>query len=133
MNDNFKKLLEKVKDNPDLPIIPLVDGEVCVNDGNAYYMAEWGISEVGEYTEYNERVYFNRDEFEEDYYDYNDDFLRAEFGYDPRMSYGDKSKYTLEQLEANNIAKKKLNDYLAAESEARFKKAILVYITTLSD
>lgn len=54
--------------------------------------------------------------------------LCEEFGYDPRMAYGDKSKFTPKQLRANDVAEKKLNDYLASLSESRFKKAIIVYI-----
>ena len=54
--------------------------------------------------------------------------LCEKFGYDPRMTFGDKSKFTSEQLKANDVAEKKLNDYLASLSESRFKKAIIVYI-----
>ena len=68
------------------------------------------------------------DGYEEDYYSNNDDMLCEEFGYDPRMAYGDKSKFTPKQLRANDVAEKKLNDYLASLSESRFKKAIIVYI-----
>ena len=128
MNQNLKTLIKQINDNPELPIIPMVNGEVCGDDEYAYYIGRWGSSEVGEYTEYDEKVYFDRDEFEEDYYSNNDDMLCEEFGYDPRMAYGDKSKFTPKQLRANDVAEKKLNDYLASLSESRFKKAIIVYI-----
>ena len=65
MNQNLKTLLKQINDNPELPIIPMVNGEVCCDDEYAYYMGGWGSSEVGEYTEYDEKVYFDRDEFEE--------------------------------------------------------------------
>ena len=128
MNQNLKTLIKQINDNPELPIITMVNGEVCGDDEYAYYIGRWGSSEVGEYTEYDEKVYFDRDEFEEDYYSNNDDMLCEEFGYDPRMAYGDKSKFTPKQLRANDVAEKKLNDYLASLSESRFKKAIIVYI-----
>lgn len=128
MNQNLKTLIKQINDNPELPIIPMVNGEVCCDDEYAYYIGRWGSSEVGEYTEYDEKVYFDRDEFEEDYYSNNDDMLCEEFGYDPRMAYGDKSKFTPKQLRANDVAEKKLNDYLDSLSESRFKKAIIVCI-----
>ncbi len=36
MNENVKKLLELVKANPDLPIVPMVDAEICGDDYGTY-------------------------------------------------------------------------------------------------
>ena len=43
-----EELLKLMKDNPDLPIVPMVNFEV-VGDEFSYWMGSWGRSEVGEY------------------------------------------------------------------------------------
>ena len=40
MNETNKDLLQLIKDNPDLPIIPMVDAEIA-GDDNGYYMGLW--------------------------------------------------------------------------------------------
>ena len=42
MNENVKNLLELVKENPDLPIVPMVDGEIVAGDDFATWMGTWG-------------------------------------------------------------------------------------------
>ena len=46
---NTEKFLKLVKENPDLPIVPMVDEEVVADDCSTYWMGEWGYSEVTEY------------------------------------------------------------------------------------
>lgn len=48
MNKNINKLLELVKQNPDLPIIPMVSYEICCGDYN-YWMASFSTCCVDEY------------------------------------------------------------------------------------
>lgn len=48
MNENTNKLLELVTENPDLPIIPMVNYEVCSED-YAYWMASFSTCSVEEY------------------------------------------------------------------------------------
>lgn len=60
----MNKLLDLIKDNPDLPIIPMVDSEV-VADYGGYWMGKWGHCEVTEYYLGRERVHF-KDDDEED-------------------------------------------------------------------
>ena len=59
-----EELLKLMKDNPDLPIVPMVNFEV-VGDEFSYWMGSWGRSEVGEYYIGEERVHFRGDEDEE--------------------------------------------------------------------
>lgn len=128
--NNYKELLELVRQNPDLPVIPMVDGELC-GDDYAWYVGSFGTARVGEYAAYGEKWYDDRDEFKEDYYGYNDDVLCAEFHYNPRINEYtvDAGKYTMEQFEKNKEAEKQMDKYLDGLAESRFKKAIIVYIS----
>lgn len=47
-NEKTMELLNLIKENPDLPIIPMVDSEV-VGDGVGCWMGNWGWSCVEEY------------------------------------------------------------------------------------
>ena len=89
MNDNIKRVLELINDNPDLPVVCMVDGDV-VRDDWGRWLAQIGWSDVGEYALYNERFYDDdREQFIEDYYNRNDAILDERFGYNPSMSYPD--------------------------------------------
>ena len=48
MDEKVSKLLQLIKENPGLPIVPMVEAEI-VEDGYTYYMGEWGYAEVDEY------------------------------------------------------------------------------------
>lgn len=43
------ELLRLIKENPDLPILPMVEGDVCGSDEYAYWMGCFGNSFVDEY------------------------------------------------------------------------------------
>lgn len=45
---NRDELFRLMKENPDLPVIPMVDGEIC-SDDYAYYLGVWGSVSVDEY------------------------------------------------------------------------------------
>ena len=49
MNDNTKKLLELISENPDLPILPMVSGEVCGGDEYAYWVGSFSEVRIDEY------------------------------------------------------------------------------------
>lgn len=48
MSENIKRLLALIEQNPDLPIVPMVDAEICGDDYGTY-MAGWGSARVDEY------------------------------------------------------------------------------------
>ena len=50
-------LLELVKENPELKIVPMVDGE-SGGDDYSYYMGRWGESKIDEVYLEDERIYF---------------------------------------------------------------------------
>lgn len=64
---NTQKLLQLAAENPDLPIVPMVDYDV-VGDGYGFWLGEFGHCEVGEYALYSDRYYDERDELKDDYY-----------------------------------------------------------------
>lgn len=57
------ELLKLIEQNPDLPVIPVVDGEIVTGDYE-YYYASWGYAAVDEYlvTKRDDRVYLKSDD-----------------------------------------------------------------------
>lgn len=45
---NNNDLIKLIQENPDLPVVPMVDGEIPGDDGG-YWLGEWGKSRVDEY------------------------------------------------------------------------------------
>ena len=128
MNDRTQTLLNLIKENPDLPIVPMVDYEVVPEDYGRW-MGSFGYAYVGEYALLNERFYDERIDFIEDYYNYNDEYLNEQFNYDPCMTFpNSEGKYTKEQIEQNEINSEALDDYLEEVADKYFKKAIIVNI-----
>lgn len=48
MNENTKELLKLIEQNPDLPVVPMVDGEI-VSDDFGYYLGAFGSATVDEF------------------------------------------------------------------------------------
>lgn len=133
MNDNIKKLLTLIDENPELPIVCMVESDI-VGDDYGRWMAQIGWSDVAEYASYNERFYDNREEFIEDYYDHNDEILDERFGYNAHLMYPDAQKrYLKADIEANKESEARLDKYLDEVADRAFTKAILVYIDTPDD
>ena len=129
MNNKIQLLLQLIKENPDLPVIPMVYYEVVDGDYNRW-MGSIGDCYVGEYAILNERYYEDRDEFEEDYYDYNMEEINEQFGYNPctfKIDI-DMGLITKEEYELNEMANKKIDEYLEVIADKYFKKAIIVNI-----
>lgn len=118
MQKNIKDLIKLIQENPDLPVISMVDYE-AVSDEWGYTAASFGGAYAEEYALYNERYYSDRESFKEDYYDYNDDELCEKFNYNPRLP---------DENEENNRNERLLEKYLDSIADEYFKKAIVVYI-----
>lgn len=58
---NAENLLKLIKDNPDLPIVPIVDGEIP-GDDCGYWLGAWGTAQIDEYILTNERVVYKSDD-----------------------------------------------------------------------
>lgn len=104
MDKNTKTLLRLVADNPDLPIVPVIDGDTCGHDGYSSYMGKLGRCWVDEY-------------------------VIDEWYGDGRVLFRDEEEALIE-----SIAEGKYNgteeDYIRAEEEAKalWKKAIILSI-----
>lgn len=48
MNKSIYVLLKLISENPDLPIVPMVDSNI-VSDDYGYWLADWGSSRVDSY------------------------------------------------------------------------------------
>ena len=68
--NNTQKLLQLAAENPDLPIVPMVDYDV-VGDGYGFWLGYFGYCCVGEYACYGDRFYDDRDSLKEHYYEDN--------------------------------------------------------------
>lgn len=63
--NNTKELLRLAQENPDLPIVPMVDSEVVCDDGYCYWQGRFGRCEVTEWvcvTMWGDPRFFTRDE-----------------------------------------------------------------------
>lgn len=65
MMTNIEQLLQLIKDNPDLPVVPVVDSEVVEDDYDRYWFGKWGQSEVTEYYSGRKHTYFKDDDIED--------------------------------------------------------------------
>ena len=61
-SERVSTLFKLIKENPNLPILPMVDSEIVADDGYARWTGSWGDAWIGEYIIGNERVYFKDEE-----------------------------------------------------------------------
>lgn len=129
MDARTEEFLNLIKENPTLPIVPMVDYEI-VGDAWGRLMGSFGHSYVGEYAIYKDEYFEDREEFKEKYYDWNCDELCERFSYEPCINEFSvrRREYTVEQLEENDKNMKFLEEYLDKVAEEHFVKAIIVYI-----
>ena len=128
---NVEKFINLVKDNHNLPVVPMVDHEV-VGEEWGRWVGSFGDCYVGEFAIYNDRYYTDREEFKEEYWGWNDDELCCRFEYDPCITKYSVSKglYSVEQLQTNKENEKIMEEYLDKMAESCFIKAIIVCIDT---
>ena len=105
-HENREKLFQLMRENPELPVIPMVDGEIP-GDDCGYWLGAWGHAALEEYLVGSDRVIFKSDD---DVLDALERFL-SEDEYD--------------RLPDAEFECRKAYDRLP------WKKAIVVYITTL--
>lgn len=58
---NWEEFLKLIQENPDLPVVPMVDYEIVLEDYGRWIGA-WGSSCIGEYLLGEERVHFREDD-----------------------------------------------------------------------
>ena len=134
MEKAFEDLINLVKENPELPIICMVDSDVVCDDSYGRWLADLGSCHVGEYALYNERYYDDREEFKEDYYCNNDEILDKYFDYSPIVAYSARQNmYNSMDRETNRAIAARLEGYLDKIADEAFKRAIIVNVNTPSN
>jgi len=65
MTNNTKELLKLIQENPDLPIVPMVDQEIVADDCCTWWLGKWGRCEKTKYYSGREYVHFYDDDQED--------------------------------------------------------------------
>lgn len=63
--NNLLSLFELIQQNPDLPIVPMVNYEIVADDCALYWMGSWGEARVDSYILRDDKVWYLSDEKEE--------------------------------------------------------------------
>lgn len=105
--ENIKNLLQIIKENPDLKIIPMVDSEIVCDDNHNYWMGSWGNAEVDEYYISDGRIYLK--------------------SYDEEDLINDVACDEIDENENDVEAMKKAEEIVKGYD---WRKAIIVYIQT---
>lgn len=72
------KIIKLIRENPELPVVPMVDNEVVSDDCCGYGLGHWGDCEVTEYYSGREYIHFKDDDVE----DVLNDMRGCKCGYD---------------------------------------------------
>lgn len=64
-SEKLMQLLELMQANPELPVIPCVDGDVVGGDEYYCWLGSWGESAVQEFVVGRERTYYREDDISE--------------------------------------------------------------------
>ena len=105
------EIIKLIDENPDLPIVPMVDSEVVPDDSCAYWLGNWGRCKVTEYYLGRERMHFKGDDQEI----VLNDLVGCQYSHDPQG----RDIYDLSVEERDALYK-----------SIPWKKCIVVYITT---
>ena len=103
-------LLQLIKENPDVEILPMVATECVADDSYGYWMAKWGNARLDKYWCNNERMY----SYEQDFGSLVDDWVDNNY----------ENYEHLTDDELCELAKDTVNRY-------EWKPAIIVYIDPL--
>lgn len=60
-----EELIKLIQENPDLPVVPMVDTELVADDCYAWWLGGWGWSKVIEYYIGREHIHFKDDDQED--------------------------------------------------------------------
>lgn len=104
------EIIKLIEENPDLPIVPMVDNEVVADDCGCW-LGKWGHCEVTEFYSGREYIHF-RDDDEEDVLN---DLAGCRYGHDPQG----RDIYDLSDDEWDKLY-----------NSIQWVKCIVVYITT---
>jgi hypothetical protein len=106
MNKRTLDLINLIKENPDLEVVPMVNTDCVQDDCCAYWFSKFGCAKVDEYCCSDERAYLKSDDYEDLIDKYMD-----EYPLDYQTNDEEIEKWAIEKV--NNLP---------------WKKAILLYI-----
>ena len=109
--NNTEKLLELIRENPDLPVVPMVEAEVVAGDEYGWWLGSWGSAKIKAYYLGREGVHFDDDDEE----DVLSDLVGCKYGCDSEG----RDIYELSDEEWNKLY-----------ASVPWTRAIVVYITT---
>lgn len=126
----IREFIKLVEENPTLPVIAMVDGDIIGTGDYARWLGKINSVELGEYTLFDDLFIDDRGYFEEEYYSSKEDELCEKFEYEPCIckSTVKSGKYTQEEYERNRKNEEKLDAYLEEVAERAFQKAIILYV-----
>lgn len=127
-----KKFVELVAANPGLPIVCMVNGDIC-HDYGMYWPGSFSWASVELVGLVGEHYHDDVESFEEAYYDLHEKELCEKFNYDPRCCSVnvERGLYTEQQLAENQRAEEALGLYLNEMVAKYMKKCIVVYVDEL--
>lgn len=124
-----KDLIKLVAENPELPIVAMVNGDLCFDD-NCYWMGRFSSASIELIGLIGDHWYDDADSFKEEYYDKYASELCEKFNYDPRCCVASiqRGEHTEEQFAANCLAEAELDEYLSEMVKKYMKRCIVVYV-----
>lgn len=127
-----KKFVELVAANPDLPIVCMVNGDIC-HDYGMYWPGSFSWASVELAGLVGEHYHDDVESFKEAYYDLHEKELCEKFNYDPRCCSVnvERGLYTEQQLAENQRAEEALGLYMNEMVTKYMKKCIVVYVDEL--
>lgn len=131
MNEN-KKFVDLVAADPELPIVAMVNGEICWDD-SCYWLGAFSAASIELVGLINDRYYDDAEDFKEVYYDKYSEELCEKFNYDPRCCVAsvERGEHTQEQFAANCLAEEELELYLDDMVKKYMRRCIVVYVDTI--
>lgn len=122
-------LLKLIAENPELPVVPLVNGEICWDDCSCW-MGAFSAASIELVGLIGDHWYDDVDSFKEVYYDKYSTELCEKFNYEPRCCTVsvERGEYTQEQFTANCLAEEQLENYLSEMVKKYMKRCIVVYV-----
>lgn len=95
--ENLDKLFQLIKENPELPIVPMVDSEIVADDCCSWWMGSWGKAEIDKYLITDEHIYLHS--LDDEYILENSDIAGKFISHEECMSMSDEElKQAFENL-----------------------------------
>ena len=111
-----RELADLMAANPDLPVVAYVNGDIC-HDYGMYWMGAFTSVFVASVGLVGERMYDDRYDWMEAYYNNHEDEIAEQFGYSNQ-----------DPEEVRDAAEAAIDEYLEKMADKYMKKCIVVYV-----